>query len=248
MARSNERVQESIQLDALTFGVVEKRESDNLNSFARQEIEADLTRLEAQDALSAEMNYVERMQAIEFVQVHIVERIEITLAHDGESQSLLELKARAESLTGRLEAVDERLFRRLRADIASGRVDRAGLMSWLDNCSRSIQTESRSNVGYDARDEFVSSLIRTSIQPRETIRKEPEMISYQPTPVRIVTRLIEIANISESDVFCDVGAGLGQVTILVNLLTGARAIGIEIEERYCEIAAKRMAQEVFDLA
>jgi SAM-dependent methyltransferase len=69
------------------------------------------------------------------------------------------------------------------------------------------------------------------------------MVYYQPTPARVILELVEKADIGGGDVFYDLGSGLGQVPILVNLLTGARAVGVEFEPAYCEHAqecARRM--------
>ena len=64
------------------------------------------------------------------------------------------------------------------------------------------------------------------------------MVFYQPAPARIVLKLIDELNMSPEDVFYDIGSGLGRVPILVALLTGARARGIEFEPAYYEYARR----------
>lgn len=77
--------------------------------------------------------------------------------------------------------------------------------------------------------------------PRGDVANAPR---FHPTqkPVAVMTPCIDWVG---SGVVCDPYMGSGSTLIAAKALN-RQAVGIEIEERYCEIAAKRLAQEVFD--
>lgn len=65
---------------------------------------------------------------------------------------------------------------------------------------------------------------------------------YLPSPVNTVLQMIEVAKIGARDVFVDVGSGIGRATTLVHLLTGASAIGLEIQPELVRTARNLAAR------
>jgi 2-polyprenyl-3-methyl-5-hydroxy-6-metoxy-1,4-benzoquinol methylase len=142
----------------------------------------------------------------------------------------LEFDADAAEIRQRLEAVDARLFERLRPQIRNNfreLVDRYVPRNRL----------ATDDIHYDLLDTFVNGLLLPRPIPIETEANDPEMVPYQQTPSRYVFDMVDREHITANDVFVDIGSGLGQVAILVNLLTGASVRGIEVDAKLCDYAA-----------
>lgn len=75
-----------------------------------------------------------------------------------------------------------------------------------------------------------------------TIRPETNTEHPAPFPLRLAARAI---NTTEASTVLDPFAGSG-TTLMAAKAAGVRATGIELSERYCEIAARRLSQEVLD--
>lgn len=117
---------------------------------------------------------------------------------------------------------------------------------WDRNCSMTFNARL-----YPVSDERIFWLVRGDYQwNQEATRylsvwkvrpQENEPNHPCPFPEGIVTRAL-VGTSSPGDLVLDPFAGTG-TTLRVAKDMGRRAVGIEMEERYCEIAAKRLAQD-----
>lgn len=68
-------------------------------------------------------------------------------------------------------------------------------------------------------------------------------VIYLPTPPMVATKMVEMANIKETDLVYDLGTGDGRIAIAAAKMTGARAVGFEIDEELVKIARENVKKE-----
>ncbi len=67
-------------------------------------------------------------------------------------------------------------------------------------------------------------------------------VPYLPCSVEVLLRVVDEAPVRSTDVFVDVGAGPGRAIALVHLLTGAGAVGIEVQPELARAADRLVAR------
>jgi hypothetical protein len=201
------------------------------------EIQSDIETLEKNAALHEETNFDSRVEAIDYIEFNIIDRIEGLLHTINQPEELTRLKRYAERVKRQLEEIDHTLFQRLRADIRSGVCTGKALKGLIDEYVGRDARRQQDAMGYDSLDVFINRLLLINPAPLETKAREAEMVYYQQTPARIILELVEKGHLTRKDVFYDLGSGLGQVPILVHLLSGVIAKGIDFEPAYCDYAS-----------
>lgn len=95
----------------------------------------------------------------------------------------------------------------------------------------------------NARDTWLDLVLGLDDLPDDGPELPRGCVPYLPCSVDAVLRAVEQAGVTASDVFVDIGAGLGRAVALVHLLTGASAIGLEIQPALAR-AARDLAWRV----
>jgi hypothetical protein len=102
------------------------------------------------------------------------------------------------------------------------------------------------NIPPRERDAWLDHVLELDALPPDGTALPRGCVPYLPCPVDALLRLVEQAQVRASDVFVDLGAGVGRAAALVHLLTGATTIGIEIQPALV-LASRRLTARLESL-
>ncbi len=92
------------------------------------------------------------------------------------------------------------------------------------------------------RDAFVDLALGLDSPPEDGPELPRGCVPYLPCPVVTLARSLQKAQVRAADVVVDVGSGAGRTAALIQLLTGATVIGIEIQRALADAARALMSR------
>ena len=98
-------------------------------------------------------------------------------------------------------------------------------------------------VPTDTRDAWLDRVLGLGAPPADGPELPRGCVPYLPCAADALIEVVERAQVGPTDVVVDVGSGVGRATAFVHLLTGAAAVGIEIQSALVE-AAREVARVV----
>ncbi len=202
------------------------------------ELLAAIVAIETDASLLLEGHFISRTEALDLLEFPILEMLESSLQHGEVSPERLQWKARAIVIRQSLGAIQERVFRGLQKEIRDGTLRGPQFMQKMLEFVPTAYFPDLQEEGYDYLDDWINGVLPITGVPEQTKEPGPEMVFYQKTPARVVLETVRQLALGKEDVFFDIGSGLGQVCMLVHLLTGAPCTGIELEPAFCACAAE----------
>jgi hypothetical protein len=209
------------------------------NRVPNRDLENLLAGLDADSSLMESARMRERLDALDELDT----RLGVFHAEELVSDAKARIHHPAKAIQTRMESANADVYKSIRSEIVRGAPPQA-LLHWIQASVRRDEAASPSaGFSYDNRDEVVSGILQLREPGDPRPHPHPEMVFYQPTPVRHILHLINASALSKDDVFVDLGSGLGHVVLLVSILAGVRSVGIEVEAAYVA-SAQECAQSL----
>ena len=216
----------------------------HLHNGLQQEMLSHIDTIANDEKIFLEKNFIIRSEALDDIEFHVTDRIQSFAESADSSDRLNDVKQYAEQVRSQLEEVNTKMFDQLRLRISGEHYRGEKLMNLINEYLKNMPDPAIQTYesGYDNLDLFINGLLTYRDLPAQTKEREPGMIYYQKTPARIILELVKKAAFQPGDVFYDLGSGLGQATILVNLLATVISKGVEFEPAYCHYAKTCVAE------
>ena len=177
-------------------------------------------------------NITGRQTALDYL-----ESVKVFIYHGRAGEYANELSVSLSQLEKRYNKINQGLFHVIRTDIQSRSLSKTEIRQIFNMYSHYEGDQyGMDHIISDGLDLLINGILNIDNLPRESLPRDADMIHLEMAPASVILDLLDHCEITDRDVFFDLGAGLGQPVVLVNLLSRIQCIGVEYQPSYHRFA------------